>query len=232
LHTGQTVLDLGCGEGPLLRHVARRDFRYVGLDFSASSKHVARKTFHGPQIEFLEADAGCIPLPDASFDRVLSHMVLHVMNPVDGAISEISRVLKPKGKLLLVTPAYWRMDSSVESKRFKDTVSLFSEFKDFSHQTEVATGKFTSEASIHDAITSNFSAGTSIIFHYVDLLIHRPPTEALNMFICGRYDFDLIYDEHKPEAAKCFLKKLISMKDEDGIVRLRRPMSIVEVSMD
>ena len=63
---------------------------------------------------------------------------------------------------------------------------------------------------------------------YADLVMPRPPTEALTPFLWA-YSFDLIDDVHKPEAVKTFLAKLITLKEGDGIVRLRRPMAIVSV---
>lgn len=229
LRPNQTVLDLGCGEGSLLRYVTRRDFRYIGLDFSASSIAAAREQFGATDADFVEADAGNMPLPDSSCDVVLSHMVLHIMNPVEPALLEVSRLLKQNDKLHVFIPAYWRMNSSEEASRFQDVMNLFQQFKDVSTLTRVGTGKFATEKSISDTVTSGFSGKATVSFTYADLVIHRPPTEALNIFTCGMYPFDLINDEHKPEAAKTFLTKLIALKDGDGIVRLRRPMAIVSV---
>ena len=225
----QTVLDLGCGEGSLRRYITRRDVRYIGVDFSAESIVAARQQCGAPEAEFVEADAGQMPLPDASCDVVLSHMVLHIMNPVEPVLAEVSRVLKPNGTLHVCTPAYWRMHSSAEASRFQDVMNLFPQFKDVSTPTQVGTGKFATEHSISDTITSRFSGKATVSFSYADMVIHRPPVEALNTFTCNMYPFDLIHDEHKPDAVKTFLTKLIALKDGDGIVRLRRPMAIVSV---
>jgi SAM-dependent methyltransferase len=222
-------LDLGCGEGPLQRYVTRRDIRYIGVDFSTSSIAAARHQFGTTDTEFIEADAGAMPLPDSSCDVVLSHMVLHIMNPVEPALLEVSRVLKAHGTLHVCIPAYWRMHSSAEASRFQDVMNLFPQFKDVSTPTWVGTGKFATEQSSSDTLMSGFSGQATVSFTDADLVIHRPPVEALTIFTCGMYPFDLIHDEHKPEAAKTFLSKLIALQDGDGIVRLRRPMAIVSV---
>jgi SAM-dependent methyltransferase len=228
LRPQQTVLDLGCGEGPLLRYVLQRDVRYIGVDFSAASLAAARQQFGATAAEFVEADAGQMPLPDASCDVVLSHMALHIMNPLEPVLFEVARVLKPNGTLHVFLAAPWRMHSSAEASRFYDVMNLFQQFKDVSTPTRVGTGTLATEQSIVDAITSGFADKATVSFTYADLLIHRPPTEALTLFM-GAYSFDLIHDEHKPEAAKSFLTKLIALKDGDGLVRLRRPMAIVSV---
>jgi ubiquinone/menaquinone biosynthesis C-methylase UbiE len=229
LRPQQTVLDLGCGEGPLLRYVRGRDVRYIGVDFSAASLAAARKQFGATAAAFVEADAGQMPLPDASCDVVLSHMALHIMQPVEPALVEVARVLKPNGTLHIFLPAAWRMHSSAEARRFHDVMTLFQQFKDVSTPMRVGTGKFATAQSISDTITTGFAGKATVSFTYADLVMHRPPTEALTPFMWA-YAFDLIHDEHKPEAAKTFLTKLITLKEGDGIVRLRRPMTIVSVS--
>ena len=224
----QTVLDLGCGEGPLLRYVLQRDVRYIGVDFSAASLAVARQQVGATAAEFVEADAGQMPLPEASCDVVLSHMALHIMNPVEPVLFEVSRVLKPNGQLHIFLPATWRIHSSAEASRFQDVMHLFQQFKDVSTPTPIGTGQFATEASVVETITRGFAGKATVSFTYADLVMHRPPTEALTPFLWA-YSFDLIHDAHKPEAVKTLLTKLIMLKEGDGIVRLRRPMAIVSV---
>ena len=226
LRPQQTVVDLGCGEGPLLRYVRRCDVRYIGVDFSAASLTAARQHFGTTDAEFVEADAGQMPLPDASCDVVLSHMALHIMQPVEPVLCEIARVLKPNGTLHVLLPAAWRIPSSAEARRFHDVMHLFQQFKDVSTPTRVGTGTFATEPSIVDTIMRGFAGKATVSFTYADLVMHRPPTEALTPFLWA-YAFDLIHDAHQPEAAKTFLTKLITLKEGDGLVRLRRPMAIV-----
>ena len=228
LRPQQTVVDLGCGEGPLLRYVRRCDVRYIGVDFSAASLTAARQHFGTTDAEFVEADAGQMPLPDASCDVVLSHMALHIMQPVEPVLCEIARVLKPNGTLHVLLPAAWRLHSSAEARRFHDVMHLFQQFQDVSTPTRVGTGTFATEPSIVDTIMRGFAGQATVSFTYADLVMHRPPTEALTPFLWA-YAFDLIHDAHKPDAAKTFLTKLLALKDDDGIVRLRRPMAIVSV---
>jgi len=228
LRPHQTVVDLGCGEGSLLRYVRQRDVRYIGVDFSAASLAAARQQFGATAAAFVEADAGQMPLPDASCDVVLSHMALHIMQPVEPVLFEVSRVLKPHGTLNIFLPAAWRIHSSAEARRFHDVMHLFQQFQDVSAPTRIGTGTFATEPSTVETITGGFAGKAIVSFTYADLVMHRPPTEALTPFL-WTYAFDLIHDAHKPEAAKSFLTKLITLKEGDGIVRLRRPMAIVSV---
>jgi SAM-dependent methyltransferase len=228
LRPQQTVLELGCGEGPLLRYLLRSDVRYIGVDFSAASFAAARQQFGATAAAFVEADAGQMPLPDASYDVVLSHMALHIMQPLEPVLFEVSRVLKPHGTFHGFLPAAWRIHASAEARRFHDVMHLFQQFKDVSTPTPIGTGQFATEASVVETITRGFAGKVTVSFTYADLVMHRPPTEALTPFMWA-YSFDLIHDAHKPEAVKTFLTKLIALKEGDGLVRLRRPMAIVSV---
>jgi SAM-dependent methyltransferase len=228
LRPQQTVLDLGCGEGPLLRYLRRCEVRYIGVDFSAASLVAARQHCGATAAAFVAADAGQMPLPDASCDVVLSHMALHIMQPVAPVVCEVARVLKPNGTLHVVLPAAWRLHTSAEARRFHDVMALFQQFQAVSTPTQIGTGLFATESSIVATVTCGFAGQATVSFTYADLVMHRPPTEVLIPFL-GAYAFDLIQDAHKPEAAKTFLTKLLALQEGDGIVRLRRPMAIVSV---
>jgi SAM-dependent methyltransferase len=228
LRPQQTVLELGCGEGPLLRYVLRSDVRYVGVDFSAASLAAAQQQFRATAAAFVEADAGQMPLPDASYDVVLSHMALHIMQPLEPVLCEVARVLKPGGTFHVFLPAAWRIHASAEARRFQDVMNLLQQFKDVSAPTRIGTGTFATAPSTVETITRGFAGKATVSFTYADMVMHRPPTEALPPFLWA-YTFDLIHDAHKPEAVKTLLTKLIALKEGDGIVRLRRPMAIVSV---
>ena len=92
------LLDVGCGSKPYqsLFHVAS----YVGLDIDCEG---TRKLGIADQFY----DGKTFPFADSSFDSVLCNQVLeHVFNPED-FVSEIARVLKPGGRLLLTVPFVW-----------------------------------------------------------------------------------------------------------------------------
>ena len=92
------LLDIGCGTKP-----CRSLFEvesYVGLDIE---RDVPRP---GSAADFLY-DGQTFPFEDCSFNSALSNQVLeHVFNP-DEFLSEINRVLKKGGKLLLTVPFVW-----------------------------------------------------------------------------------------------------------------------------
>lgn len=92
------LLDVGCGRMPY-RSLFDVD-EYVGLDIDTEESRRRGVADH-----FYDGKA--FPFADASFDAVLCNQVLeHVFNP-DEFLGELSRVLKPGGRLLLTVPFVW-----------------------------------------------------------------------------------------------------------------------------
>ena len=109
LDAGDTVLDIGCGTGTLAIAVKKRvgsAGAVFGID--ASSAMVARATRKsvraGVDVAFTKAFVEALPFPDARFDVVLSTMMLHHLPRQirRQCAAEIRRVLKPRGRLLVV----------------------------------------------------------------------------------------------------------------------------------
>lgn len=91
---GAAVLEIGCRDGGLRRFLPS-DLRYQGMDIAPE--------FAAQDILIRDVSDG-IPFPDASYDHVFCIEVLeHVPDPF-GALTEIRRVLKPDGVLVLSVP--------------------------------------------------------------------------------------------------------------------------------
>ena len=98
----ERVLDVGCGNGLYLAELERRGHRghVFGADLSAGMLEAARSRAGA---ELLLGDAQALPFTDDSFDRVLAmHMLYHVPDR-DLAVSEMARVLRPRGAAVVVT---------------------------------------------------------------------------------------------------------------------------------
>lgn len=109
LRAGERVLDLACGTGLIARLAAERvgpTGTVVGVDVAPDMIEVARSVPvpEGTSVEWHEADAASLPLPDDSFDVVLCQMGLMFVEDKGAALSEIRRVLAPGGRLALNTP--------------------------------------------------------------------------------------------------------------------------------
>lgn len=105
---GERLLDVGCGTGTLLAEVKRRfpEVVAVGIDPDAAILRIAERRLarRGSQVDLQVARAEALPFPDASFDVVVSTLVVHHLpTPAKhAALREIYRVLRPGGRFLLV----------------------------------------------------------------------------------------------------------------------------------
>lgn len=108
LRPGERVLDVMCGTGIVARLAAEQvgpTGEVAGLDLNAGMLAVARaNTPAGVDIAWHEADATSMPIPDGSFDVVLSQMGLQFVPDKVAALREMRRVLDAGGRLLLNVP--------------------------------------------------------------------------------------------------------------------------------
>ncbi|SHI57233.1 Ubiquinone/menaquinone biosynthesis C-methylase UbiE [Tangfeifania diversioriginum] len=100
---GDSVLDLGSGAGNdcfVTRSLVGETGKVTGLDFTEEMVQKARKNLAKTgfkNIEFIQGDIEKMPLPDSTFDVILSNCVLNLVPDKQKAFSEIYRVLKPGG---------------------------------------------------------------------------------------------------------------------------------------
>src|SRR5882762_3802194 len=99
------LLDVGAGTGRLLEILAPRVELALGIDQSREMLAVARVNLERAGLENGSVRLGDmyrLALPDASFDTVVIHQVLHYADRPAEAIQEAARVLRPGGRLLIV----------------------------------------------------------------------------------------------------------------------------------
>lgn len=101
---GLRVLEIGCGMGTDGAQFAAAGADYTGVDLTEAAIALARKRFEvsGLKGEFRVADAEKLDFADQAFDVVYSHGVLHHTPDIEGAIREIHRVLKPRGRAIVM----------------------------------------------------------------------------------------------------------------------------------
>jgi 2-polyprenyl-3-methyl-5-hydroxy-6-metoxy-1,4-benzoquinol methylase len=102
------VLDVGCGEGQLTAAIADAGFEVVGVDVAEEPLRRARELHAGIDVRLVPLD-GEWPLPDAGFDAVWAGETIEHVTDTAGWLSELRRVLRSGGSLLLSTPAHERL---------------------------------------------------------------------------------------------------------------------------
>jgi 2-polyprenyl-6-hydroxyphenyl methylase / 3-demethylubiquinone-9 3-methyltransferase len=98
--TGGLLLDVACGGGLLAPHLPD-GYRHVGVDIVASALEQARE--HG--VEPILADATALPFADEAFDVVVAGEVLEHLEDLDTAVTELCRVTRPGGWIVIDTIA-------------------------------------------------------------------------------------------------------------------------------
>lgn len=94
------ILDIGVGTGATLRFVPE-DLKVIGIDISNGMIKKAKKKF--TKHSFAVMDAMNLGFKDNIFDIIISAYVVTVVPDPKRMLEEISRVLKPEGKVLIVS---------------------------------------------------------------------------------------------------------------------------------
>jgi 2-polyprenyl-6-hydroxyphenyl methylase / 3-demethylubiquinone-9 3-methyltransferase len=102
---GRRILDLCCGGGLLAEPLAREGARVAGIDISENALRIAcRHAMEGElEIGYVRSPAESLPFADASFDLVVAFDALEHVDDLPGTVEEISRVLRPGGRLIYDT---------------------------------------------------------------------------------------------------------------------------------
>lgn len=120
IQPGEIVLDIGCGAGMDLLLAAKRvgsSGRAIGVDMTLEMRERTLASAQAAGLTHVEVRAGhaeALPIADASVDVVISNGVLNLVPDKRKAYSEIARVLRPGGRLLLA-------DIAVEVELDEDT---------------------------------------------------------------------------------------------------------------
>jgi trans-aconitate methyltransferase len=94
--TGETILDLGCGDGALSKRLTDSGAHITGVDSSEEMVTAAR----AQGIHADHAAAEKLPYPDQVFDAVFSNAALHWIRKQDEMLTQVFRVLRPGGRFV------------------------------------------------------------------------------------------------------------------------------------
>ncbi len=116
LDEGALILDMGCGAGRHAFESLRRGARVIALDYSFSELTDVRDLFwamgeagevaDGSEALCVRGDALRLPFADGTFDRIIASEVLEHLTNDQGALAELTRVLKPGGTIAVTVPAW------------------------------------------------------------------------------------------------------------------------------
>ena len=116
--------DIGCGNGKNM--LFRTDCEYIGCDFSEEMVKICKEK----SLNVFNADVCALPFKDDVFDAIICIAVIHHLSTSEKremAIRECKRVLKNKGKMLILV---WAFEQESNSKRKFQTQDEFVAWKD------------------------------------------------------------------------------------------------------
>ncbi|MBG55779.1 MAG: hypothetical protein CL935_01445 [Deltaproteobacteria bacterium] len=103
---GEQILDVGCGVGLLSYEIAKRigdSGKLFGIDINLDMiRHANKRCKNLRNTKFSEANADNLPFKKEFFDAVCCTQVLLYVNDVPNVLREIKRILKPKGRIIIV----------------------------------------------------------------------------------------------------------------------------------
>jgi ubiquinone biosynthesis O-methyltransferase len=107
--SGCRVLDIGCGDGEFALELMKRGALVTGIDSSPAMIDAARSraTQHNADITFQVAVAEHLPFPAEQFDVVTAITILCFVEDAGSVFSEIARVLRPSGHLVIGELGKW-----------------------------------------------------------------------------------------------------------------------------
>jgi SAM-dependent methyltransferase len=142
LAKSKMVLDVACGEGYGSALLSETASEVVGLDISQEAVAHASKVYQGrANLQFLQKSAFDTGLPDDSFDLVVSFETIEHLLEQGQMLTELRRVLKPDGLLLISSPNGQRLAMGTVVQPLTGHCSEFKAFSDDGDVVRAHTGK-------------------------------------------------------------------------------------------
>ncbi|HEU5059090.1 MAG TPA: class I SAM-dependent methyltransferase [Kofleriaceae bacterium] len=209
------VLDLGCGDGHLLELLVARGCREVtGVDMSPEELVAADARPALAGVRLLEARAQALPLPDASFDWVLSHMAFMLMSDVEVVVAELARVLRPGGRFAAVVGG----GPAEEDDGFALFLGLYQvEHASLADPPPRIGDRRTREAA---GFASLFHPGTGFAAGVEEIALtvrHDGSAERVWDIVASAYGMLLVAPDRRAAMRERFLAEAV--RGEDGLVR-------------
>lgn len=102
IRTGVVAADLGAGTGYMTEALVEAGVQVIAVDQSGEMLSVLkRKRFPEDRVDIRQGRAESLPIPDRGADRVFANMFLHHVDSPPEAVSEMKRILKPGGRLII-----------------------------------------------------------------------------------------------------------------------------------
>src|ERR1035437_2029302 len=169
-HRKERILDVACGDGAFSLKIAERAGTVYGIDASSTAIDDAKSLSHKLKIDcnFRSGDAEDLPYPNNFFDKIVCSSALEHFKHDLQALSEMNRVLKPHGKLILTADSFTAPVGATTKEKHKhvhQVASFYTEatLKERFERTGFGTAR--SRYLLSTATAGFFIAGTNNLFN-------------------------------------------------------------------
>lgn len=189
----KVVLDIASGEGYGSNLMSKSAKRVIGVDIDQLAVNAAIEKYGKDNLVFKQGQADAIPIDNCSIDVVVSFETIEHHTQHQEMMSEIKRVLKPGGLLLISSPDKKFYSDQTGHKNFFHKKELyFDEFKDlilrnFKHAKFLSQGMFRGSIIVPESGINGFE---SFKGDYDDVLTNIGFTPVYNLAIASEKEID------------------------------------------
>ncbi|MEI2737654.1 MAG: class I SAM-dependent methyltransferase [Chitinophagaceae bacterium] len=157
---GKKVLDIACGEGYGSKLLSKIADHVTGVDINADIINDAKEKYQSKNLQFLTGTVEDIPAADGQFDIVVSFETIEHTTGHEKMISEIKRVLKPEGLLIISTPDKKNYSDKTGYKNPFHTKELYiEEFSGLLHRYFKNVQLLSQQITLSSVITADKASG-------------------------------------------------------------------------
>ena len=220
--TAIEVLDLACGDGHLLSLLSSRaqsGLALSGVDMSSSELAVARSRI-GNGVALRQAKAQGLPFESSSFDCVLCHLALMLMDNIEQVVGEVRRVLRRGSRFAAIVgaapPPSFALTAYIESLSKRSRLP---------HLSAVRFGdrRFSSREGILEILAPAFHSALVEDIHTSQLLT---PEQIWHWFL-DMYDLYLLSEADRRLVEQDFLSPASSECGPEGTLELPQTLRFV-----
>lgn len=218
----RTVLDLACGDGPLLQILNDRGHaqtKLIGIDMSDGELSAAREAL--PQnVRLLNERAQALSLDTGSVDYVLSHMALMLMGDMEQVIREIRRVLRKSGTFAAIVGRSFLTGNVGEV--FMDIFRPIAK-ANLPH-LPIGDARTRSEAGWRELLQDGFA---NVVFEDIEIDWTPTPVQLWSDML-DTYDTDRMSETVRAQFRSELLSALAPMQREDGTLKTGWGLRLVQ----
>lgn len=154
LSIGKSVLDIASGEGYGSNLLADYAAKVVGIDISGEAILHSKTSYPRENLTFKQGDVRAIPCEDGSFDLIVSFETIEHISDHSQMFSELKRVLKSDGVLIISTP---------EKSIYSDQVNYSNPFHEKELYEKEFIGLISKEFDFHHMFYQKYRSGSFLL---------------------------------------------------------------------